>query len=86
MCINVICNLFCRYAFRWRVGRWSKCGVPCESSYRTRTVVCLKQVGDENEFEVADDECKQPKPDVTSICTPNETCAAKWTSGAWTEV
>jgi len=73
------------------VGPWSECVTSCDSnSYtcRTRTVACVKQLGNDNDFETAaDDECnKTPKPDVKSICTAEEMFTAKWISGEWTEV
>ncbi|XP_059158186.1 A disintegrin and metalloproteinase with thrombospondin motifs 6-like [Physella acuta] len=69
---------------KWSWGPWSECSQSCGEGHRSRQVVCLQLVGDNDQIVLDDTECTETKPPSESECHMAE-CPPEWHTFEWTE-
>ena len=77
---------------RWWHGLWQHCSVSCGGNgHRRRTVLCVRQLGPDEQIALEDWECEslENKPLEISECSHKEPCPVEdtvWKVGPWSEV
>ncbi|XP_076879153.1 ADAMTS-like protein 3 isoform X2 [Brachyhypopomus gauderio] len=67
---------------RWEVSEWNQCSVSCGVGLQTRSVSCVRPVGENHTELVGGAKCQGPKPSELQACNQVE-CPPYWETEEW---
>ncbi|KAM4749056.1 A disintegrin and metalloproteinase with thrombospondin motifs 7 [Rhinophrynus dorsalis] len=72
---------------RWWVGEWQPCTATCgPSGLQKRTVLCIQQVGMDEQRKLQQEECQHlQRPEASIPCNHHVPCPAVWHQGNWSQ-
>lgn len=66
----------------WFISDWDQCSATCGGGFQRRTVICKRNISEDDEEQLIDQLCSQPKPKFHSTCNEGP-CPPNWRSGSW---